>query len=321
MGRLRSGFSVVVMLVLVTLGLANGARATETITCGMHVDHSIVVGNDLTTPCSGSGLIVAASNIIIDLNGHTLHGTTYSQGITDEDPANFANVHILNGTVDNWGDGIRANTTGWVIDGVTVSHNFAYGMWIGGDGLQILNSHALDNGRVGIVARASVVSGNSAERNAESGFEVIADLIDHNSAFDNLGNGLYVDEVSDGSVSDNILAGNHGDGLVIGGITQREQVTGNGGFNNRGRGIVVGGGYTRLSYNQATGNFLSGILVSGPRHQLKRNLASDNGFSGGVSDGSGVGIDALGASHLRAAHNHAHGNDDHRQCLPRRICN
>src|SRR5438552_3764087 len=56
-------------------------QATTPISCGQLITVSIVVGNDLNCTGATNGLVVGHSSITINLNGHTLAGTSSFYGV------------------------------------------------------------------------------------------------------------------------------------------------------------------------------------------------------------------------------------------------
>ena len=75
------------------------------VSCGQLITQSVLVQNDLLD-CLGDGLVVGASNITIDLNGHTLDGTGLGAGVLNN---GFDNVTITNGTIQEFDFGVQLN--------------------------------------------------------------------------------------------------------------------------------------------------------------------------------------------------------------------
>jgi parallel beta-helix repeat protein len=90
------------------------AAATPDDLCGATIVADLTLDRDLT--CPGAGLVAGASDITIDLNGHTIAGPGTSVGIRI---ANLARVTVHGGTVRNFETGIMvANSSN-----VTVREN------------------------------------------------------------------------------------------------------------------------------------------------------------------------------------------------------
>jgi parallel beta-helix repeat protein len=71
---------------------------TLAVSCGQTVTKDTALANDLLN-CPGTGLIIGADNITVDLNGHTIDGTNQKSGIENE---KHANVTIMNGTITDF---------------------------------------------------------------------------------------------------------------------------------------------------------------------------------------------------------------------------
>jgi parallel beta-helix repeat protein len=90
---------VATLAALVLAGQPSRApSATVKVSCGQTVTKSITLGNDLLN-CPGTGLIIGADNITVDLNGHTIDGTNQKSGIDNE---KHAKVTIMNGTITDF---------------------------------------------------------------------------------------------------------------------------------------------------------------------------------------------------------------------------
>src|SRR5688572_33307243 len=99
-----------------TLLLATGSA--QALSCGDTVSTSITLSADLHYTTGYTALHVATPGITIDLNGHTLSGTSALQGIDLE----AGLVTVKNGTIRGfWGGivGLRAHKLH--VDGVTFS--------------------------------------------------------------------------------------------------------------------------------------------------------------------------------------------------------
>jgi hypothetical protein len=60
-------------------GPSEGASGLPITTCGQTVTTSAILAHDLT--CAGPGIIVGASGITIDLEGHAISGNPLSTGV------------------------------------------------------------------------------------------------------------------------------------------------------------------------------------------------------------------------------------------------
>lgn len=91
-------------MVLLSTSLVGTAGAAH-VQCGDEITQSITLDSDLG-PCPGAGLIVKASGITIDLNGHRIVGTNdpFAHGGIDLD--NVTGVTLTNGTISNFDAGV-----------------------------------------------------------------------------------------------------------------------------------------------------------------------------------------------------------------------
>jgi hypothetical protein len=79
----QGGFSRLAAAALITLGLAaaqSGGRPSSLSACGQVIKTDTILDADLSCPPeTDSGIIIGASNIILDLGGHVLSGYNPSQ--------------------------------------------------------------------------------------------------------------------------------------------------------------------------------------------------------------------------------------------------
>src|ERR671914_749462 len=85
--------------------------------CGMKVNHSILVRNDLVD-CLFDALVVDANGITIDLDGHTIDGKGLGAGVRNK---GFDNVTIKNGRIVDydWGVALNTGTRRNVVENIT----------------------------------------------------------------------------------------------------------------------------------------------------------------------------------------------------------
>src|SRR5918999_2061194 len=104
--------------------------------CGQVLRQSTLVANDLRG-CPGEGLVVGAPNIVVDLNGHTIHPPATFVDPGEEDGllsgvrnSGHTNVVIRNGTVRGYGYGVMltGGTTRNVIEHMTLDANLLAGI-------------------------------------------------------------------------------------------------------------------------------------------------------------------------------------------------
>ncbi|MBX3055537.1 MAG: right-handed parallel beta-helix repeat-containing protein [Anaerolineae bacterium] len=170
--------------------------------CGQTIYESTLVQNDLLN-CFGEGLIIGASNIILDLNGHTIaSGLPIEPGEEDGLLAGIRNVGndnviIRNGTVRNYGYGVRlmAGATNNVVENMNFIGNI-------NAGVELFDA---DNGRHGNTVRNNLFQHN--------GFGLVITSGSENSVIENnqfLGNGnlaIYLYDSSGHRIEGNFISG------------------------------------------------------------------------------------------------------------------
>src|ERR687895_1108715 len=112
------------------------ATTPTEVTCGQVLRQSTLVANDLRD-CPGEALVVGAPNIVVDLNGHTIHppATFVDPGeetglLAGVRNSGHSNVVIRNGTVKGYGYGVllTGGTTHNVIEDMTLDANLLAGI-------------------------------------------------------------------------------------------------------------------------------------------------------------------------------------------------
>lgn len=304
------------LLALATLeitGLSGVAHAVP-IPCGTTITQNTVLDADVG-PCpygGGFGIKVGADNITLDLNGHTVSGT--SPFVPSEGAGVYVyrrtGVTVKNGTV-RWFDGgvIIEGGSGNTVTGVTARDNIGLvGTTKYADGIAILSSvnnrivynQAIHNGPLSGFAIYSRVD---SEHPRDTAGVSSGNLIDHNQAIDNTparspsindNDGIRVETMSVfNTISFNTVTGSGLDGISIFSFapdnTIRSNTSQGNGFLNpfrrRGDGIRVFGGSDRttVQFNQVSGNAANGIILhglfntpSGPRPPVTNSLVTDN---------------------------------------------
>jgi parallel beta-helix repeat protein len=228
---------------------ATVARPAETVSCGDVITEDTTLGSDLTG-CEGTGLVVAGTNVTLDLGGHTVSGTGNGFGIE----IRADGVTVRNGTVSFFGAGIdgegdfrRPGPTGVTIRELTITANVGAG--------------------IGLLSVGSW-------------------LIDHDVVLAN-GRGIFFARVQDTVVSGNLIAQNDGNGFQSASSSDRVTVSGNRALHNGGDGISVSNSTTQIVGNRASFNGGNGVVlhdVPGFPDVIADNVADDNGQLGIVAD-------------------------------------
>ena len=149
--RLRASLAAVVVLVLVVVVApeATGGGGTPITSCGQTLTTSAVLTQNLN--CTGSGVIVGASGITIDLKGFTLRANL-ATGYGIDDTGGFDNVTVKNGVLRNFSEGVLAwnGADKFSVLNVVASGNEFYGLDIRGDFIEIQSSIVSGNGNTGV---------------------------------------------------------------------------------------------------------------------------------------------------------------------------
>lgn len=278
-------------------GPSEGSSSLPISTCGQTVTTNAVLVQNLN--CAGTGIVVGASGITIDLGGHVLKGN-HSLGSNGIDGGFAYDVTIKNGVVRNFDDGV------WVVGGVadvSISNvvstgNVRGGIVVNGDRVSINKSSASGNGTSGVLVWGTVsVTSTTAAANGTFGIW----LRDGGS-----------------SVKSSSALGNGTTGIALEGDSNKVASSATSG--NGAQGLYVKGNYASVKSTKASSNGEYGIELSGDAASLKGNTTHGNGFAGGVSDGVGSGILVGGYSIAPAGTNIARGNDDPTECSPASLC-
>jgi len=194
-----------------------------------------------------NGIIVNADHVIIDLNGYSIigRGAGSNNGVYME---GRSNVEIKNGTIRNFGENGICEASGdgsqQRIINIRAIENGASGITLRGSSHSIKDCTVANNVTLGLFCAASIVSGNIAYRNGETGISAwLGSVVTGNTAFDN-GSGIY----ANGST-----------------------VIGNNAFHNASYGISLGG-HSLVDQNTAYDNATSNIVPC-PTCVFGRNLA------------------------------------------------
>jgi large repetitive protein len=206
----RAGLLIVGAAATVAIVLQGAGAVTLTpVTCGMTVNVSITVGNDLSN-CTGAGLVVGASKITINLNGHTIDGDESGSGngiaATDR-----SGVTVQNGTISGFDTGISfagaAPTSPNKVTAVTVRDNNTDG--VGGHLNSITSSYAIHNGHDGFMTTAgqtTMISKVTTRTTGTAGIVINGDkgTVDSSVVSDDAGDGIVLNGAG-AKVTNNIV--------------------------------------------------------------------------------------------------------------------
>jgi parallel beta-helix repeat protein len=246
------------------------------LTCGQTVTTSVVLTADLLN-CPGDGLVVGASGITIDLNGHSIDGVGLGTGIRN---SGFDHTTVTNGgttaRVEQFDHGLQfgPGASGNIVEKLTVYNNEFTGVEL---------DNADDNNRI----RNNVI-----ERQAKRGISVIGgssgNVFADNELTGNQGEGFVVVQSGGNRLENNRISGSGDGGLILEGAVGNT-LLGNTIGNSSDGAIVLrlGSNDNLVQGNSSTLNQDAGMTVSDSTgNRILSNTLHDNGDSGLVLQSS-----------------------------------
>lgn len=173
--------------------------------CGQVITQNVVLTSNLK--CADSdGLIVGASDIVIDLNGHTITGPNSDRNIKTSSKVgisvpNMNNVVIKDGTIEEFQAGILMTGSQNVEVSGIVSKGNQIGLFNTGAGLINIHLSIIMDNQIGIAGHStqqSTIEDNIIFQNALAGITLVNSdnsIITVNSITKS-GNGIYIDNQS-----------------------------------------------------------------------------------------------------------------------------
>lgn len=261
---------------------AQAAPASKVVRCGQTLTTSTRLANSLAA-CSGSGLVIGADNITVDLAGHSISGVNAagSEGIADD---GHRGVRIQNGTIANFflnGVGLRGAPRSEVCN-MTIRKIGA------GGGETDVSAGVLvkDSPNTSVTASAVI---NDVTAFQSDGVDVLSSAgttVSGNRLAKNSWDGLVVLDSPGTRVTGNALDGNQNQGVEVNLGSDGILLAGNHARNNVSNGLVVGAiSGARIEGNTLTGNGESGLFMFDLQHSW---------VSANRAGGNAVGIDLEG---------------------------
>ncbi len=139
-----------------------------------------------------SAIIVTGPDVVIDLDGFTIHGNaTGNVGIASSD-SNAISVTIRNGTITGFvGDGINARGDFWIVENMRVLRNSGNGIKIG-DNFRAHHNIISQNKKMGLQCNyACHVEGNVIAQNGDIGLYITTGTALGNTILSNTSYGFY----------------------------------------------------------------------------------------------------------------------------------
>jgi large repetitive protein len=278
-------------------GPAAAKSPPNTVKCGDTLTRSVKLTADLKD-CPADGLVIGASGITVDLNGHTIDGTVTEAPDCDTQPsgsvgignAGYDRLTVMDGTIQQFGSGFQAGSdtdgmAGSSLQDLTVRDNRFAGIGLGsGQRLnndnRIVANHVYDNGCDGIGLT-----------NAEG------NLVAHNRLHGN-NNGITICCSDRNVVRANLVSHNAETGILVCCESSDTRVEDNDVLDNAATGIFVlfGAAGTQVRENHVARNGNDIVLFEASDIIVARNLATDAVGCAACGEPTGYGIGIAGGS-------------------------
>lgn len=258
------------------------AQNASPLQCGSVVTTDVRLDHDLVD-CPENGLVVGASNITIDLGGHTIDGLGPFNSLSGVYNEIYVGVTVRNGEITEFSRGVEAYQghdgryirldVSATIEGISLTD---------ADG-SIVERSALHGNREGLFMRdsdrvrvsRSTFVGNVA--NGASDVDSTGNQYERNEFRENGFDGLDTSRGHDAFIQQNVFVANGIDGLNAGAGSDRVRVLRNVAEGNDGFGITVDGDAAFFARNTARDNTGVGILAFDDATDGGRNRATGNG--------------------------------------------
>lgn len=252
------------MLVLGPMLILSPSPVFASIGCGATITTNTTLSADIG-PCSGNGLSLGASNIVLDCAGHTIIGDGTISAYLGIDSDSIDGVVVKDCIVSGFVYGFVLTATLYS----TLENNSANG---NGIGFQVETSSSLDT-----------LVGNSANNDSDVGIQTCCGsseiTVQGNIANGNGNIGIVVNSNSDGEFQGNTANGNANNGFAID-AAYRDDIRGNTADNNMyGFNLSINSNDNTLTGNTAEGNYHDGFtLTRSSGNILTSNKANGNLF-------------------------------------------
>jgi parallel beta-helix repeat protein len=262
--RLLPRLAVLGAAVAGCLALGAGQALAQHVVCGQVITHNTHVNNDLLD-CPGDGLVIGASNIKLDLGGHTIDGVNNptSDGINNK--GGFDNVTVRHGTVQQFHIGLElSGADGNKLEHLTLTQNSF-------DGIRLSGSN---NNKIGH---------NKESASFDGIFLVNSDhnRITHNKASGNTSSAIVLQSLNDfNTVDHNIARDNGAWGITSDGSTH--DVYSHNKLNKNGSAGIepFNGANLNINHNKVTGNRIGIEFFNTDSSVLKGNKVRSNTLDG-----------------------------------------
>lgn len=145
---LAAGAATVALTLALVMTLAPGFALASHVQCGDVITQDTTLDSDLLD-CPFDGLRIGASNVTLDLNGHTVDGNGVTAGWGVSNLADFpgnSGVTVRGGTIRGFGYGIALTASDGLVADVVARENRDGGILVSGSRHHITRSTAIGNG-------------------------------------------------------------------------------------------------------------------------------------------------------------------------------
>jgi parallel beta-helix repeat protein len=213
-GRRRGSVILSGLIAATFLALPVTSAPADQGSCGQVVRSSITLTNHLTA-CLGDGLVIGASGVTIDLNGHVIDGTGLGAGVRN---SGHADVTIRNGTIRNFDHGVllQSGTARNTVSGIAFEGTELAAVHLSdADGNQVRDSRATAFSGIGVhmtggaslnyVGHNTFAAGNGEAVAVEGGSNF--NRLEANTVTDSSDAAMRVEHSSNTTVIGNLVAG------------------------------------------------------------------------------------------------------------------
>lgn len=262
------GFAFVSAVTAAGAASAPVAHAADALGCGQTVTTNVVLAADIG-PCLGDGLVVAASGVTVDLNGHTVRGGGRGNSAATPDQVGIrltdvSNVTVTNGTVRDFYTGVLVK---------------------GGSANTITRLTVTDNN----AGTGATLNGNGIYLDASNDNQVTYNTVTRNGPYAGIGaaNDATGNHIAYNLVTDNNLVTTGGafapyqqdDGISFGPGASFNLVDHNAVYRNGEFGInATGGDHNQMIANDIRDNGNFGVNAGGSGHLVSDNVIDHNGY-------------------------------------------
>jgi hypothetical protein len=251
----RRALIALVPLALVPLLVAatHGSKKLTALTCNSTITTSTTLSADLS--CPGSGVVIGADHVTLNLNGHRISGSGSNDGVFSDN----IGVVVENGSISGFNLDVQLQGASSRVTNLRVSGATSNGIDVSGQNTVVSGNRVFGNGNNGIGASGagSQYTNNILQSNGNAGLGVTdPSVISGNKVLNNASYGIFFRNDAGGSVAvTNNLANGNQNGIFES-VNDATVVTlsGNKAYFNTQLGIAGRAGVNDGGNNKASGN-------------------------------------------------------------------